>query len=175
MANKEFLSIPIGRYIENHIKFGEGLKILPKVFYVNYFLRDEKGDFTNTKMDKKVWVRWMERRIVGKADAYATPIGFIPKYEDLREFFIKELGTDYSGEDYEQQFMIRAPELLEKFGIVEEFYKKQQETNPVPQEIFKMIDIQRKLLIEAQKKYGDYISPLKFEDYKVPVELTQPF
>ena len=30
MANKEFLSIPIGEYLENHIKFGKRLKEPPK-------------------------------------------------------------------------------------------------------------------------------------------------
>lgn len=175
MANKEFLSIPIGKYLENHIKFGKDLKRIPQVFYVNYFLKDEAGKFLNTKMDKKVWVRWMERRIRNKVGAYATPIGYIPKYEDLAEFFKRELDAEYRGEDYEQQFMIRTPELLEKLDIVMEFYQKEDKNSPVPKEIFRMIEVQKQLLSEAQKKHGDYISPLKFRDYETPTELTQPF
>lgn len=173
MANKEFLSVPIGEYLENHIKFGRDLTNPPKIFYVNYFLRDPSGKFTNTKMDKKVWVRWMERRIRDKLGAYATPTGFIPKYEDLVELFKKELATSYSQEDYELQFLTRVPELLEKLDIADKFFRK--ETSLVPREIFHMIDIQRKLLLEAQKTYGDDISPFRFKDYQVPVPLTQPF
>jgi len=173
MANKEFVSIPIGKYLENHIKFGESLKEVPKIFYVNYFLRDESGNFMNTKMDKKVWIRWVERRIRGKVGAYATPVGSIPTYEDLVELFNKELSASYSKDDYELQFMTRVPELLEKFDIIEEFYHK--ETSVVPKEIFEMIDTQRRLLLATQKMYGDNISPFKFKDYKVPVPLTQPF
>ena len=173
MANKEFLSVPIGEYLENHIKFGRDLTDPPKIFYVNYFLRGPSGEFTNTKMDKKVWVRWIERRICGKLGAYATPTGFIPKYEDLVVLFEKELAASYSKEDYELQFMTRGPELLEKLDIAERFFRK--ETSLVPKEIFQMIDIQRRLLLEAQKTYGDDVSPFRFKDYQVPAPLTQPF
>ncbi len=173
MANKEFVSIPIGRYLENHIKFGRDLTPPLKIFYVNYFLRDKSGNFANTKMDKKVWLRWIERRIRGKLGAYATPAGFIPKYEDLIELFNKELAAGYSKEDYELQFMTRVPELLDKLHIAEKFFQK--ETGGNPKEIFEIIDIQRKALLEARKAYGDDISPFMFEGYKVPVPLTRPF
>jgi phosphoenolpyruvate carboxykinase (GTP) len=174
MANTEFVSIPIGQYLENHIQFAKELKEPPKIFYVNYFLRDAAGEFLNTKMDKKVWIRWIERRINGEVGAYPTPTGLIPKYEDLAELFEKELATGYSKDQYELQFVMRVPELIEKLEIVEEFYKK--ETRVVPKEIFEMIDAQRGLLVEAQKKYGeDHISPFKFKDYEVPESLTKPF
>lgn len=174
MANTEFLSIPIGQYLVNHIRFAKELKEPPKIFYVNYFLRDNEGKFLNTKMDKKVWIRWIERRINGEVEAYATPTGLIPKYEDLAVLFEKELATGYSRDQYEVQFAMRVPELLEKLEIVREFYRK--ETSDVPKEIFEMIDAQRGLLIQAQKKHGeDHISPFKFKDYGVPESLTKPF
>ncbi len=171
MANAEFLSIPVGRYLEKHIKFARGLKEAPKIFYVNYFLRNEKGEFMNTKMDKKVWIRWIERRIAEKVGAVATPIGFIPIYGDLVELFRKELGVSYSAEQYESQFMTRVPELLEKLDIVEGFYKKDGES--IPRQIFEVIDLQRRLLVDAQELYGDNISPLRFKGYQVPLGLTQ--
>ncbi len=174
MANKEFVSIPIGTYLQNHINFGRDLKEPPKIFYVNYFLRDDSGKFMNTKMDKKVWVRWMERRICDKVGAYATPTGFIPKYEDLVELFKKELTATYSKEDYEVQFMTHVPQLLEKLNIAERFFKK--ETSVVPKEISGMIEIQRGLILEAKKMFGEnHISPFKFENYQVPESLTKPF
>jgi phosphoenolpyruvate carboxykinase (GTP) len=173
MANTEFVSIPIGKYMEKHIRFAEDLGEPPKIFYVNYFLRDEAGEFLNTKMDKKVWIRWIERRINGEVGAYATPTGFIPIYEDLAELFERELGASYSKDQYEIQFAMRVPELLEKLEIVEEFYK--QETG-VPKEIFEMISAQRVLLLKAQKTYGeDRISASKFKDYGVPESLKKLF
>jgi phosphoenolpyruvate carboxykinase (GTP) len=170
MANTEFLSIPIGVYLENHIRFGRDLKRPPKVFYVNYFLRDEAGKFLNTKMDKKVWVRWIERRINDRVDAYATPIGFIPKYEDLADLFQKELGTAYYREDYQQQFMIRVRQLWDKLDGVEKFYRG--ETSTVPRKIFAAIDISRRLLLEAERRHGSDIPPVKFKDAPFPAELA---
>jgi len=127
----------------------------------------------NTKMDKKVWIRWIERRIAGKVGAYATPTGFIPKYEDLAELFGKELETSYSQDQYELQFMTLVPELLDKLQIVEAFYK--EETSNVPKEIFDMIAVQRGLLIEAKNEFGENIPPATFEGYEVPEALTKPF
>jgi phosphoenolpyruvate carboxykinase (GTP) len=169
MANAEFISIPLGTYLQNHIQFGKDLKETPEVFYVNYFLRDDDGNFMNTKMDKKVWVRWIERRINRKVDAYATPIGFIPRFEDLPGFFDRELGQTYTREQYEQQFMIRVRQLLEKLDGVEAFYRK--ETSAVPRQIFAMIDIQRRLLTDAEKNFGNDVSPFRFKDYPVPQEI----
>lgn len=172
MANMEFVSIPLGKYLDNYIQFGRGLKTVPKVFYVNYFLRDQNGRFLNTKMDKKVWVRWMERRIQGKVGAYATPTGYIPTYDDLVILFEKELSAPYKKKDYEQQFMIIVPELLDKFDLAEKYFSQEE---GIPREIFDMISIQRDLLINVQKNFGDTISPLTFKDYQVPEALTKPF
>jgi phosphoenolpyruvate carboxykinase (GTP) len=173
MANKEFVSIPIGKYLDNYVRFGKDLKAPPKIFYVNYFLRDEAGKFTNTKMDKKVWVRWMERRINGKMDAYATPIGFIPKYGDLVELFKKELSSGFSKDSYETQFMIRIPELLDKLDLAETYIQK--EARSEPKEFMDMVAAQRNILLEAKQKYGEKISPFKFDGYAVPEALTKPF
>jgi phosphoenolpyruvate carboxykinase (GTP) len=173
MANAEFVSIPIGQYLNNHIQFAKGLKQTPEIFYVNYFLRDEAGAFTNTKMDKKVWVRWMERRIADKMGAWATPIGFIPKYDDLADLFKRELGRTFTKDQFELQFMTRVVELLEKLDLVETYYEK--ETSHVPAEIFEMIKIQRELLLAEQRAHGDNISPFKFENYEVPEALKKPY
>ena len=38
MSNLDFLSIPMGKYVDINIKFGKNLEKAPKVFSVNYFL-----------------------------------------------------------------------------------------------------------------------------------------
>jgi phosphoenolpyruvate carboxykinase (GTP) len=105
-------------------------------------------------------------------DAYATPTGWIPKYEDLAKLFKRELSASYSREDYEQQFMTQVKELLDKLDIVEEFYGK--ESSAVPKEILDMIKIQRGLLLEVEKKHGPQISPFKFKGYTPPAALVAP-
>ncbi|GAH64471.1 unnamed protein product, partial [marine sediment metagenome] len=74
MANLDFLVVPLGRYIQNHIRFGEGLSKAPLVFATDYFLKED-GNYLNEKVDKKVWLLWMEGRVHKEYDALETPIG----------------------------------------------------------------------------------------------------
>jgi len=160
MAILDFMSVPLGDYIRNYLEFGEKLRKAPKIFAVNYFLRDEKGNWLNHKLDKAVWLKWMELRVHGDVDAIETPIGYIPKYEDLKRLFREVLNKDYSREAYEKQFTIRVPELLAKIERIEKIYR--EKVKEVPKELFKVLENERKRLLEARKKYGDYISPFSF-------------
>ncbi len=158
MAILDFMSIPLGKYIDNYLKFGEKTRA-PKIFAVNYFLRDKDGNFLNSKLDKKVWLKWMELRVNGDVDAIETPIGYIPRYEDLKRLFSQELGKEYSHEDYTKQFTIRVPELLAKLERIEAIYR---ELDDIPEDLFNEMEAERKRLIEAREKYGDYIEPERF-------------
>lgn len=158
MSNLDFLSIPIGRYIESHLDFGAKLNNPPPIFSVNYFLKDKEGKFTNDKTDKAVWLKWMELRSHNEVEAIEVPTGFIPKYEDLNKLFNEVLKKDYSKEDYVNQFSVRVPENLAKIDRVEEFYKTK--VADTPQILFEVLEEQKQRLIAAQEKYGDNISPL---------------
>lgn len=160
MANLAFLSIPIGKYIENNINFGASLKKSPPIFSVNYFLKDSNGNFLNGKADKIIWLKWMELRSHKELEAIQTPTGFIPKYRDLKMLFKEVLGKDYSEQDYTKQFTIRVPENLSKIDRIMEIYRSG--VPDVPKALFKVLKEQKRRLKVAREKYGDYISPNKF-------------
>jgi|TARA_B100001971_G_C18262510_1_gene588331 phosphoenolpyruvate carboxykinase (GTP) len=122
MANMDFLVIPLGAYLSNHIKFGRRLRNCPTVFATNYFLKHE-GEYTNAIPDKKVWVLWAEGRVHGDYDTIKTPIGLLPKYRDLKDLFRDTLQKDYSLEDYHIQFSVRLDRYLEKIARMEEIFK----------------------------------------------------
>ncbi len=159
MSIMEFLSVDLGKYLQNYIQFQKKLKKVPKIFAVNYFLRGKDGNFLNDKTDKVAWLKWMERRANDELDAVETPIGFIPRYEDLVPIFKDVLKKDYKREDYESQFTIRIPELLAKNERIRKIYEG---INTTPEEILTELDMERKRLMDAKSKYGDYISPFKF-------------
>ncbi len=159
MAILDFMSVHIGDYIRNYLYFEKRVPTPPKIFAVNYFLKDKDGNFLNTKLDKSVWLKWMELRVHGDVDAIRTPIGYLPKYEDLKELFRSVLGREYSKEEYEEQFKIRVPELLAKLDRIEKIYR---EMGNVPPEIFEEIEAERKRLLEARHSFGEYISPYSF-------------
>ncbi|MHC4337694.1 MAG: phosphoenolpyruvate carboxykinase (GTP), partial [Planctomycetota bacterium] len=157
MSNLDFLSIPLGRYILNNLDFAKGVDDPPSIFSVNYFLKDEEGNYLNGMADKKVWILWAELRVNGDVDAIETPTGFIPKYEDLKKLFKEHLNAEYTRADYIRQFTIRVPENLAKLNRVEDIYK--QRVSDTPQVLFDTFDEVRKRLETAGDKLGDYISP----------------
>ena len=157
MSNIDFLSIPLGKYIQNNLDFADGIEKPPLVFAVNYFLRDKDGKYLNGMADKKVWLLWAELRANGDVDAIKTATGYIPMYEDLAKLFKEQLGSVYTQDDYVQQFTIRVPKLLAKIDRVENIYKKIDDT---PRIVFDVFARHRKGLQRLRDKYGDCISPI---------------
>ena len=157
MSIQDFLSISLGQYIRNYLDFGRRLRKVPLVFGVNYFLRDLKtGEYLNERMDKHVWVKWMELRVHGDVGALVSPTGLIPRYEDLVRLFREVRGRDYSESDYVRQFSIRVEENLKKIDRAESFWRKEPDAPP---EIFRALEEQRKRLLKAREEFGDPVSP----------------
>ncbi|GAJ03832.1 unnamed protein product, partial [marine sediment metagenome] len=147
MSNLDFLSIPLGRYIQNNLDFAEGVENPPLVFSVNYFLKDEDGKYLNGMGDKLVWILWAELRVNGDAEGLETPTGVIPKYEDLARLFKENLDADYTREDYVRQFTVRIPKNLAKLDRVEKIYKEKVADTPAI--LFETFAEVRKRLKEA--------------------------
>jgi len=125
MANIDFLSVTIGKYIQMNLDFARGLKKVPFIFSVNYFLRDQNGDWLSERSDKAVWYKWMELRVNGDVQAIDTPTGRIPFYADLKRLFAEVLKKNYAETDYIRQFTIRIPENLAKIERALQFYTTQ--------------------------------------------------
>ena len=158
MSNLDFVSVPLGRYISNHLKFADSMDSPPTIFAANYFLKDEKtGEYVTGMQDKRVWIKWMELRVNNDVDAIKTPTGFIPKYEDLKKLFKQVLDTNYAEEDYIKQFTLRIPENLQKIERITEIYKTK--VSDTPDILFSILEEQKKRLEIVQEEYGDYIAP----------------
>ncbi len=159
MANLDFISVPLGTYIENHLKFTKDLKIIPKIYTTNYFLKDETGKYLNGKIDKRVWLLWAEGRVYGEYEAIETPIGLIPKHEDLKNLFIRELDKDYIKAEYIQQFSLKVVKYLEKMERMSKIFEKVE----MPAAFTEELKAQTERLREIRTKFGeDTISPFKF-------------
>ena len=157
MSNLDFLSIPLGRYIQNNLDFEKDIENPPLVFSVNYFLKDKKGKYLNGMGDKLVWLLWAELRVNDDVNAVQTPTGFIPIYEDLEKLFKDNLDKKYTKDAYVEQFTIRIPENLAKLDRVEKIYK--EKVSDTPRILYDIFDDVRKRLKDAQTKHGDNISP----------------
>jgi len=160
MANMDFVIVPLSRYIKNHIKFGSKLKKQPKVYATNYFIKGEDGQYLNGKLDKRVWVLWAEGRVHGDYDAIQTPIGHIPRYEDLAKIFAGVFdGRVYSKEEYEAQFSLRLANYLAKFDRMEAQYRTEED---MPEEFWSCLKDRRAELQVLKDRYNkDVVSPFE--------------
>jgi phosphoenolpyruvate carboxykinase (GTP) len=158
MANLDFLVIPFGKYINNYLKFGAALTNKPKIFSTNYFLK-EGETFLNNKVDKKVWLMWMNGRVNGDYGSVKTPIGFIPKFEDLKLLFKEIFDKEYMKGDYEKQFSIRINKLLERLDRIAQIFKEEAD---IPKEMWDQIELQKQGLNELKNKLGkEVVSPFE--------------
>ncbi|RKY38615.1 MAG: phosphoenolpyruvate carboxykinase, partial [Candidatus Omnitrophota bacterium] len=159
MANLDFLSIPMGKYIQNHLNFAQDLEMVPIIFGVNYFLKDERGNYLTDIQDKRVWLKWMEKRVHKELPAIKTPIGFIPYYEDLKELFQEVLSKNFPKSVYLDCFTLRINQNLAK---IERIKKTYQDLKNIPEKVFKILEEQRERLEKAKRLFGESIPPEKF-------------
>ena len=85
MAMKPFIGYNVGDYWAHWLEMGEKLgDKAPKIFNVNWFKKDENGNFIWPGFGDNMRVLdWIIKRCEGKVDAVETPIGFVPKAEDI--------------------------------------------------------------------------------------------
>jgi phosphoenolpyruvate carboxykinase (GTP) len=85
MAMKPFCGYNFADYFAHWLSFDQPGAQLPKVFHVNWFRKGNDGKFLWPGFGDNLRVlEWMLRRVEGQADAEVTPIGAVPRVEDVR-------------------------------------------------------------------------------------------
>jgi phosphoenolpyruvate carboxykinase (GTP) len=160
-ANEPFIPGPLADYMDAQFAFfnSDKLKDKPIMAGLNYFLthqaREGEGDgLLGEKRDVKVWLGWLELRANGDVGAIETPIGFIPRYEDLREMFAG-IGKEYAKDLYDKQFAFYVDNILGRIDLQEEAYRKEEN---VPAKLFEVYEEQRAGLEALKAKYGSIVS-----------------
>jgi phosphoenolpyruvate carboxykinase (GTP) len=160
-ANEPFIAGPLADYMDAQFAFfnSEKLKSKPLMAGLNYFLTcsargGEGSALLGEKRDVKAWLGWLERRAHGDIDAIETPIGFIPKYPDLKELF-SEIGKKYPKELYDQQFAFYVDNILARIDLQEKAYRKEKN---IPTKLLEVYEEQKAGLEALQAKYGPIVS-----------------
>ena len=86
MAMLPFIGYDAGDYFNHWITVGKDNDAakLPKIFYVNWFRRDEDGGFLWPGFGENSRVlKWVVERMDGQAEAVETPIGYVPTRDAL--------------------------------------------------------------------------------------------
>jgi phosphoenolpyruvate carboxykinase (GTP) len=84
MAMKPFCGYNFADYFAHWLSFDTAAAQLPRIFHVNWFRKGDDGKFLWPGFGDNLRVlEWMIARVKGEADAVETPIGALPRPDDL--------------------------------------------------------------------------------------------
>jgi phosphoenolpyruvate carboxykinase (GTP) len=166
-ANSPFIPCPLGDYMEAQFQFFNSKKFSkegrPLIAGLNYFLLDcaRGGDLKKLlgeKRDVRAWLSWLERYAHGEAQGIETPIGYIPRYDDLAKIFGQMIGKEYPKSLYDKQFSFYVDNILGRIQLQEEAYRKEKK---MPNRIFEVYEEQKEGLLALKAKHGPVVAPDK--------------
>jgi len=118
MAMKPFCGYNFAEYWNHWLSFGESDLELPRIFHVNWFRRDADGRFLWPGFGENLRVlRWIIDRCEGRADGAETPIGFLPRPDD-----IDLTGLDVSADTIAQLLAVDSAQWTEEMESIAEYF-----------------------------------------------------
>ena len=79
-----FCGYHMADYFGHWLQFGRSVARPPRIFNVNWFRKDQNGKFIWPGYGDNMRVlRWVVERVQGKAGAVESPLGWMPRYEDM--------------------------------------------------------------------------------------------
>ncbi|MGI6623486.1 MAG: phosphoenolpyruvate carboxykinase (GTP) [Acetivibrionales bacterium] len=116
-----FIGYHVCDYLKHWLDIGEKAdeSKLPKIFYVNWFRKNEQGKFIWPGYGENSRVlKWICERVSGKGKAVKTAIGYLPTVDA-----IDTEGLDISTSDLEEILTVSKDEWLKEIESIKDHYK----------------------------------------------------
>jgi len=131
MAMLPFCGYNMGDYFQHWFNMGQKIEKQPKIFNVNWFRQDENGNFIWPGFGENMRVlEWILKRAFDEIDAVETPIGYMPRPED-----INIEGLDLDLDTMKDLLSVDVKYWKEDVENIKQFYAKFDEFNTLPQEL----------------------------------------
>ncbi|CAN5401249.1 phosphoenolpyruvate carboxykinase (GTP) [soil metagenome] len=115
-----FCGYHMGDYFGHWLDFGRQIPEPPRIFSVNWFLKDENGKFAWPGYGENMRVlQWIVERARGKSIGVETPLGWMPRYEDM-----DWRGLDFSHEQFDAVMNIDRDMWLKEIAMHDELFFK---------------------------------------------------
>ncbi|MHB8852403.1 MAG: phosphoenolpyruvate carboxykinase (GTP) [Ignavibacteriaceae bacterium] len=115
-----FCGYNMGDYFAHWLKIGNKAEVskLPKIFFINWFRKDDNGEFLWPGYGENIRVlKWIFDRTNDKESAIKTPIGYLPKLDSID---ISDM--DFPAENLRELLRIDNELWLEDAKDIREFY-----------------------------------------------------
>jgi len=134
-----FCGYHMADYFNHWLQFGRDLPNAPRIFGVNWFRKDEAGHFAWPGFSENMRVlKWIFERVKGQSSAIESPIGWMPRYED-----ISWEGLDFSRQQFGQVMRVDREAWKTEILAHEELFNRMYDK--MPKEFFFM----RELLLSS--------------------------
>ena len=128
MAMLPFCGYNMGDYWQHWINMGKKIKNAPKIFNVNWFRLNENGKFMWPGYGENFRVlEWIIKRCGDQVDADVTPIGFVPKAEDINlegMDYVIEGDRKFDLDALREILSVNKEYWMDDIKNIEEFYSK---------------------------------------------------
>ena len=125
MAMKPFCGYNFADYWTHWLSFSERSNNLPKIFHVNWFRKNENGFIWPGFGDNLRVLEWIIKRCNNEIDALETPIGYLPKSED-----INTSGLTISDDAMEELVLVDNQKWLDEMAGIREYFEEYEERLP---------------------------------------------